>query len=38
MDLRGWLYSYAPLIEVLSPKKLRDEMAETGRLVAERHG
>lgn len=34
LDLRGWLRSYGPEIEVLAPKSLRTEMAEDARRTA----
>jgi predicted DNA-binding transcriptional regulator YafY len=36
-ELRTWLRSHGPLIEVLSPKKLRSEMADDARATAKRY-
>jgi predicted DNA-binding transcriptional regulator YafY len=34
LELRGWIASYGPLIEVLGPKALRQEFAEAARQLA----
>lgn len=37
LELRGWILAYGPLLEVLEPKALRDEIANTLRQAAERY-
>lgn len=37
-DLRAWLSSYGPLVEVLEPASLREEMVEQVREMAVRYG
>ena len=38
LDLRGWLQSYGPLIEVKKPVALRKELAERARQLARMYG
>jgi predicted DNA-binding transcriptional regulator YafY len=37
IELRGWLQSYGPLIEVRKPKALRNEMAELAQRLVKRY-
>ncbi|HQP34472.1 MAG TPA: WYL domain-containing protein [Polyangiaceae bacterium] len=37
LELRGWIASYGPLIEVLEPKALRDEMARAAHAMVARY-
>ncbi|MEB2311438.1 MAG: WYL domain-containing protein [Sorangiineae bacterium] len=37
LELRGWLLSYGPLIEVVGPEKLRSELRESVRAMAKRY-
>ncbi len=38
LELRGWLQSYGPLIEVKKPAELRKELAESARQLAAMYG
>lgn len=37
-ELRGWLLSYGPLVEVLAPKALRKELQQAARAMVQRYG
>ena len=38
MELRGWLLSYGPMIEVLEPAALREDLTRTISMMAETYG